>query len=328
MGKILTKFQILRNRVNSNAAAARNRDLLLDLVYPRRCPVCNRPVLRTDLGLLSLPHALFGEKEKRHFAWQEKLDGFGIPKGISTDPAFRRPGDETPVFTADIRPYICPSCEGTFEKVADPVCLRCGSPVSDPGVSVCRTCRQQDHVFYRGSCVFLFRAVQGPVYKMKNGTCPEYASYFGLKIAEKIMNDPLFRRADLILPVPTSPDRAAKRGYDVAVLLADAAAKEAGIPMRQGVLVRTRNTPLLRTVSARERAAVLKNAFTVHGFDVKSKLIMLVDDIYTTGATMDACARVLYQAGAARVCFVTLAARGTTDDSSAESTADGPDVGL
>lgn len=315
-------------REHMRAKQAKGRDLVIDLLYPRRCPVCREPVLRTDLGLLSLPYALFGKRERRHYGWEWKLDGYGTPKGISCDPAFRRPGDATPVFRADLRPCICPDCEWAFEPVSDPVCLRCGTPLQDPGQALCDGCRTQGHLFSRGLSVFLYRAVQGPLYQMKSGLCPEYADYFGARIAEKIMNDAMFRKADLLIPVPTSPDRVKKRGFDIAVLLAEQASRVSGIPVRTDLLVRSRNTPLLRSAPAAERAAALKNAFTVHGFDVKSKVIMLVDDIYTTGATMDACTRVLLDAGADQVLFVTLAARGTTDDSSAESPADGTDVGL
>ena len=111
----------------------------------------------------------------------------------------------------------------------------------------------------------------------------------------------------LLVPVPSSPDRVRRRGYDQSVLLARALSRETGIPVAEGALRRIRNTPLMRGMGVPERQKNTENAFHAQGNSVESKSIMLIDDIYTTGSTMDACARTLRRVGAGPVYFLTLA---------------------
>ena len=111
----------------------------------------------------------------------------------------------------------------------------------------------------------------------------------------------------MLIPVPISAHKLLERGYNQAGLLAQQVARRTGIPVREDILLRSGDTKPMKHMSASQRRQNLKKAFTVHGNDVKCKVIMLIDDIYTTGATMDACAAVLKEAGAAKVVWMTLA---------------------
>ena len=113
---------------------------------------------------------------------------------------------------------------------------------------------------------------------------------------------------DLLVPVPSSGDRMRKRGYNQAALLGRVISGKTGIPLREDLLLRTGSTGAMRNLSASERRRNLKSAFIVPDIDVKSVVIMLVDDIFTTGATADACAQTLLRAGAAEVLVLTAAA--------------------
>ena len=111
----------------------------------------------------------------------------------------------------------------------------------------------------------------------------------------------------MLVPVPVSPGRLRQRGYNQALILAQEVSRRTGIPVREDVLYRVSDTRPMKNMGPEERQNNLKKAFQCHGNDVELNSIMLIDDIYTTGATVDACARALYRQGARRVCFLTLA---------------------
>jgi len=232
--------------------------LAADLLFPRRCPVCDRPVRP------------FGQ-------------------------------------------WICPPCGQTLKPVGPHVCLRCGKPV-DPGEELCRECGRSSHAYDAGAAVYTYRSCSGALYRFKYRRREEYADPFGRAMAERyrkwLAGGPeILRRCPprLLVPVPSSPDRVLRRGYDQSVLLARAVSRETGIPAAEEALKRVRNTPLMKGMTVRERQKNTENAFIAQGNSVESKSIMLIDDIYTTGATIDACARALRRAGAGPVYFLTLA---------------------
>jgi ComF family protein len=111
----------------------------------------------------------------------------------------------------------------------------------------------------------------------------------------------------MLVPVPLHSARMRVRGYNQSALMAAGISALTGIPIREDVLSRTENTVPMKNMSVSDRQNNLKNAFHACSFDVKLKTIIVIDDIYTTGATIDACATELYRAGAAFVFFMTLA---------------------
>ena len=230
--------------------------LILDLLFPRRCPVCDRPV--RPFGAL-----------------------------------------------------ICPECERTLHRISADVCPKCGREVFGRHAHSCPDCVRTRHVYDRGCAVFTYRSAAAALYRFKYHHRAEYAQYFGLRMAERMEEvydmRRLRREKALIIPVPASADRVRQRGYDQAVLLAKTISEQTGLPVAENVLVRTGNTAAMKGIRGRERYKNLKNAFIVHGNDVRFRMIMLIDDIYTTGATMDACAAALRRAGASAVYGVCLA---------------------
>ena len=233
-----------------------------DLLFPRRCPFCDRPV--KPFGAL-----------------------------------------------------CCDACAGVPVPVGASFCRKCGKPVEDETV-YCEDCRRTEHLFENGVSVFRYRSVSGSLYRFKYEGRREYADYYGVRMAERFteaVSDGTFAHIpDLLVPVPVSPKRMRARGYNQAELLARAMAGSLApkwqIPVENKALQRQIETTAMRSMSAQARQNNLKKAFHVYGNSVRLKSIMLIDDIYTTGATIDACARALLEAGAGEVRFVTLAIGG------------------
>ena len=118
---------------------------------------------------------------------------------------------------------------------------------------------------------------------------------------------------DVIIPVPISAKRAKKRGYNQSALMGRRLSDRWGVPMDERILARVKNTGLLRSLNPAERRLVLEGAFTVpakHRQKIRQKSILLIDDIFTTGATADVCSKTLLEAGAKEVYLLTLASGG------------------
>jgi ComF family protein len=144
------------------------------------------------------------------------------------------------------------------------------------------------------------------IYRLKYGGEKEISSALGMLMAEILAAKGWSIRA--IVPVPIHPFRLAERGYNQSLLLAEEIGRECGIDVSDSVLVRNRNTMSQTQMPARERLANVRGAFGP-GEDrrtVKGPLL-LVDDIMTTGATLNECSRVLREMGAQKVYCLTAA---------------------
>ena len=119
-------------------------------------------------------------------------------------------------------------------------------------------------------------------------------------------------RADALIPVPLHKGKLRVRGYNQAEVLAKELSVLTGIPMFPDLIERVEKTAPMKDLSAAERQNNLKRAFKIRRNDVKLSTIIIIDDIYTTGSTIDAVSREFKKAGAQRIYFLTLAiGRGT-----------------
>ena len=218
-----------------------------------------------------------------------------------------------PICDRPVKPYgqlICTECADVPQPVGDFTCRKCGKPVA-PEEEYCEDCRRKPHMFYAGAAAFRYRSVSGSLYRFKYEKRREYADYYCDILAqtlERFLEETgEEHRPEMLIPVPCSKARMRKRGDNQAALLAEGTARRAGIEVREDLLVRSKDTAAMRRMSAAERQNNLKKAFHVYGNGVRLKSIMLIDDIFTTGATIDACAGPLLEAGAKEVSFLTLA---------------------
>jgi competence protein ComFC len=133
-------------------------------------------------------------------------------------------------------------------------------------------------------------------------------AWFAQRLVEIVRREAETLAADVVVPVPLHRERERERGYNQADLVARPLAKRLGLPYRAVLLVRTRPRPDKHVLSSAERWESVRGAFaTVPGSQVDKLRVLLVDDVMTTGATLDACAKALRGAGAKSVIGLTVA---------------------
>jgi len=206
---------------------------------------------------------------------------------------------------------ICPDCWKGLAFLAEPTCHQCGIPFpyEMPDGTVCAACTAHPPAFDRARAAFEYDDASRPlITQFKYGDQTDRAPAFGrmlLRVAR-----PLLGVADLIAPVPLHRWRLIARRYNQAALLSSALARESGVPLVIDLMVRRRSTPPQVGMSARARQRNVAGAFSIGPADkavVADKRVLLVDDVFTTGATVEECAKVLRRAGAAGIDVVTLA---------------------
>ncbi len=201
---------------------------------------------------------------------------------------------------------ICLECMGKLKLLTPPWCMRCGRKAEE-GEEYCRDCRDRKHLFERGRALYEYDSAAQSIYRFKYGGRREYADFFGEQIADYLGDFIRDMKPEGFVPIPLHRRRKARRGYNQAQLLAEAVGRRMGIPVYSNLLIRVRNTAPQKKLNPAERQNNLKRAFNMPENDVKLKTILVFDDIYTTGATIDEAARALKEAGAEQVYFVTLA---------------------
>ena len=214
-------------------------------------------------------------------------------------------------------PPRCPGC-GAILDVAHRFCLPCWSRLVFLGPPCCERCAQtfdyqsgaeplcggclaEPPAFDRLRAAVVYDEIPRRVaLKLKYGGRPGVAVTIG-RFLERHLDDP---GQALLAPVPLHRWRIWQRGYNQAALIASALARRTGAETRLDLLERVKATPPLKGMGRSERNAAVRGAFRLaarHSAAVRGRRIVLVDDVFTSGATANACARVLKRAGAARV---------------------------
>jgi ComF family protein len=217
---------------------------------------------------------------------------------------------------------ICRDCLSSFRTLPAGVCEICGHPIENPPTvagaaaaygtdklrMVCPRCRTRTYSFdCARSYAFYDAALVRAILMLKFDRIEPLGVWFAHRLEEVVKLD-LRLRADVVVPVPLHPRRQKERGYNQADLIAKPLAKQLGLPYRSSLLVRTRPRPEKHLLTLRERWESVRGAFaTSRSSRVDNLRVLLVDDVLTTGATLDACAKVLREAGAKSVIGLTVA---------------------
>lgn len=225
--------------------------LALDLIFPRRCAVCDEPVDRIGYG-------------------------------------------------------VCAACVSKIVYIKAPFCMKCGKQLKQEG-ELCADCIKKKHKYIQGAALYDYGSMADSIFRFKYAGRQEYALFYGGDLYEKYGGWLQTIRPDALIPVPVHVSRKRIRGYNQSELIAQALSKLSGIPVNTGLIVRQKKTLPQKNLSGQERQNNLKRAFKIYRNDVKLSTIVIIDDIYTTGSTIDAVAETLMEAGIQRVYYMALA---------------------
>ena len=201
---------------------------------------------------------------------------------------------------------LCGTCRVEMRPPAPPLCATCGVPLRSPAVAThCRACLHHPPAFTvaRAAALYLppgvgLNPLGTAVRRLKYERRRAVATALGELLASRFP----FGDDVLLIPVPLHRRRLRARGFNQALLLARALARRRGLPIAARALARTRATHAQPGLPAAARRHNLDGAFALRsGARVAGQRVVVIDDVLTTGATADACARVLLAAGAARV---------------------------
>ena len=234
------------------------------------------------------------------------------------------------LLTRASRVPICEECLASFRVMPTEVCESCGATLETPlsrtptragpldaapiekgetESAVCTICQGRKFGFDRARSYAAYdAALVRAILMLKFERIEPLGAWFAERLVEVVGRERETLEADLVVPVPLHCQRERERGYNQADLIAKPLARRLGLPYRAVLLMRTRPRPDKHLLTQAERWESVRGAFATRpGSQVDKLRVLLVDDVMTTGATLDACARVLRKAGAKSVIGLTVA---------------------
>jgi ComF family protein len=199
---------------------------------------------------------------------------------------------------------ICINCWNSVLPYNGPKCQKCSKPLISDVSTICGDCLQDQPAFTNARSFGLYDGVLKKAINLMK--------YHGIKRLSKPLSELLLQieipRGDIIVPVPLFKKRLKQREFNQSALLAKNIAKALGIKLLPDCLVKVRDTVPQVGLNSKERKKNIKKAFDIRSRDpIEGKDIILVDDVFTTGATVKECSRVLKKAGAKDIFVITLA---------------------
>lgn len=212
---------------------------------------------------------------------------------------------------------FCLSCRKRVRLIFHPLCLKCGRPFIDTSGPdhLCGSCLMQAPYFLRARAWACYprgesddQPLRGVVQRFKYGRKVSLGKPLGRLMARACFEFFQEYTLDTIIPVPLHPRRLRWRGFNQAVILGREVSRLWQVPMDPFVLFRSKETPPQTQLSEKERRRNVRGVFSLRPEkSVRGKKVLLVDDIYTSGATVNECSRTLIRAGAREVYVLTLA---------------------
>ena len=197
---------------------------------------------------------------------------------------------------------ICRRCATNVRFAREPICKMCGKVIADDNEELCADCKKRKHYFVQSRGVFVYEGgIKSAMYRFKynNRRCFAYTfTGYAIKMHASWIRG---HGIEAIIPVPMYKHKKRQRGYNQAEVIAGALGKALDIPVYRDMVVRSRATTPMKGLSDIQRQKNLKNAFNFREKGIQLRRVLIVDDIYTTGATLDSVAGVLLRGGISEV---------------------------
>lgn len=210
---------------------------------------------------------------------------------------------------------LCPECLGKIDFI-NYYCLHCGRVISSEKPALCRLCRSKPFNFNLARSVALYDGMMRElILKFKYGHILELKEPLSELLTLYFYHYYDNYRIDYLIPIPLHAKREEERGYNQAGVLADFLGKKCRIPVLTGALLRTKNSQPLYNLGPEERGRVIRGSFALADREkIKDKVILLIDDILTTGATVNEASLVLKEKGGIKSVYVLTLATGRIQD--------------
>ena len=202
---------------------------------------------------------------------------------------------------------VCAPCRAKLHYIKEPRCKKCGKEIEKEEQEYCRDCQRFVHSFDKGAAVFAYDEIMRRSISMfKYHNRREYASFYAGEMYENYGRFIQRLNPDVILPVPIHRQKKRQRGFNQAELVAKKLGKMTGIPVDAKYLVRVEKTTPQKDLTRQQRKENLKKAFCIGIPNKKYERVLVIDDIYTTGATMDAVSEILRENQSKIIIFLTI----------------------
>jgi len=225
---------------------------ILDIIYPRRCPICN---------------GIVGGKKTR----------------------------------------ACSDCMGKLSIIKEPRCKKCSKQLENNQDEYCFDCHHKKHYFDEGYAVLRYdEQMQKSMAYFKFHGRPEYGEFYAellVRAARQIIER---WQVGVLLPVPIHRARRNIRGYNQTEIIGRVLSRELSIPIHTNLIKRVKNTKAQKQLNIDERKKNVQNAFIARAEVGQYECVLIIDDIYTTGSTIDEMAKELRAKGVKKVFFLTV----------------------
>lgn len=219
----------------------------------------------------------------------------------------RCPGCDVLLNRKDYSKGFCPKCRKGIKLIGDNACMKCGAPLRKETDEFCPDCRKMNHKFIQGKAVFRYSGpMKNAMYRFKYSNRRCYGKTFSDYALKQYGSWLKKKGIEVIIPVPMYEKKKRKRGYNQAEVFAKALSELTGIPVQNEIVRRVRDTSPMKQLNYLERKKNLEKAFKLSESSVKFKKVLIVDDIYTTGTTIDVLAEELRLGGASEVYFMSV----------------------
>ncbi|MDD3797263.1 MAG: ComF family protein, partial [Lachnospiraceae bacterium] len=202
---------------------------------------------------------------------------------------------------------VCDGCRKKLPYIREPRCMSCGKVLKREEQEYCQSCEKGLHSFDQGISTFLYeKKLRHSIHRMKFQNRREYLDFYAEEMVRESRRYLLAWKPDVLIPIPMYRRKEKARGYNQSRLLAEKIGRLTGIEVDCKSVIRCRETLPQKELTAQERKKNLKGAFQITAPEQIKKRILLIDDIYTTGATVDAVSSLLKKHGAGPVYFLTI----------------------